>query len=187
MAITLHVDSVLDRRKETRKRGISFHAPVMVPLSPHIRIVQDDPAYVSLVRDCGACGAVRKAAIVVLTDDACAPRMLGRCRRSSTKTTARAMGSLPTPPWSCSWTACAASSISARRRPVTGYAPLPLGMRVLFFLFRMLTPSRVGQASSPQKLEQLTHRMDVFDDITTRLVPTDMLSQVRLATKERHG
>ena len=42
--------SVLDRRKETRKRGIAFHAPVMVPLSPHIRIVQDDPAYVSLVR-----------------------------------------------------------------------------------------------------------------------------------------
>ena len=73
-----------------------------------------------------------------------------------------------------------ASQARDRVRPVAPRLARPL-------LFRMLTPSRVGQASSPQKLEQLTHRLDVFDDITTRLVPTDMLSQVRLATKERRG
>jgi hypothetical protein len=29
------------------------------------------------------------------------------------------------------------------------------------------------------KMEQLTHRLDVFDEITTKLVPTDVLSQVQ--------
>jgi hypothetical protein len=50
LARRARVLSVLDRRKETRKRGLFFHTPVMVPLSPHIRLVQDDPSYVSLVR-----------------------------------------------------------------------------------------------------------------------------------------
>ena len=179
--------SVLDRRKETRKRGISFHAPVMVPLSPHIRIVQDDPAYVSLVRDCCAPGTQRMPCPQMLT---VAP-MQRAYRRSSTKTTAHAMGSPPTPPLSCSWTACATSSISAHRRPAIGYAPCPLRTRC----FSTLTTSKKffwggahveqssSSSSSSQKLEQLTHRLDVFDDITTRLVPTDMLSQVRLAIK----
>ena len=37
----------------------------------------------------------------------------------------------------------------------------------------------VWAARRSQKLEQLQHRMDVFDEITTRFVPTDILSQVR--------
>lgn len=40
--------SVLTRRKESRKRNLSFHLPAAVPLAPHIRIVQDDSSYISL-------------------------------------------------------------------------------------------------------------------------------------------
>lgn len=42
------LSGVLARRKESRKRGLTFNLPAAVPLAPHIRIVQDDPAYVSL-------------------------------------------------------------------------------------------------------------------------------------------
>lgn len=38
----------LRKRKESRKRNIYFHLPLMVPLAPHIRLVQDDPSYMSL-------------------------------------------------------------------------------------------------------------------------------------------
>jgi len=40
--------SVLSRRKESRRRNLGFHLPVMVPLAPHIRIVEDDASYISL-------------------------------------------------------------------------------------------------------------------------------------------
>lgn len=36
------------KRKETRQRNLSFHMPVIVPLSANARIVEDDPSNVSL-------------------------------------------------------------------------------------------------------------------------------------------
>lgn len=41
-------NGVLSRRKESRRRNLGFHLPLMVPLAPHIRIVQDDASYISL-------------------------------------------------------------------------------------------------------------------------------------------
>lgn len=42
------LNGVLARKKESRRRNLSFHLPVMVPLAPHIRLVQDDVSYISL-------------------------------------------------------------------------------------------------------------------------------------------
>ncbi|PGH00581.1 hypothetical protein AJ80_09152 [Polytolypa hystricis UAMH7299] len=39
---------VLAKRKESRRRNIYFHLPLMVPLAPHIRLVKDDTSYISL-------------------------------------------------------------------------------------------------------------------------------------------
>ncbi|KAA8905830.1 FAT domain-containing protein [Sphaerosporella brunnea] len=41
-------NGVLSRRKETRRRNLNFHLPLMVPLAPHLRLVQDDASYISL-------------------------------------------------------------------------------------------------------------------------------------------
>lgn len=41
-------NSTLAKKKESRRRNLQFHLPVMVPLSPQIRMIQDDPSYVSL-------------------------------------------------------------------------------------------------------------------------------------------
>ncbi|KXS94318.1 hypothetical protein AC578_10812 [Pseudocercospora eumusae] len=41
-------NSTLSKKKESRRRNLQFHLPVMVPLSPQIRIIQDDPSYTSL-------------------------------------------------------------------------------------------------------------------------------------------
>ncbi|KAF8460620.1 hypothetical protein BDZ91DRAFT_851440 [Kalaharituber pfeilii] len=41
-------NGVLSRRKESRRRNLQFHLPMMVPLAPHIRIVEDDESYISL-------------------------------------------------------------------------------------------------------------------------------------------
>ncbi|KAI5799270.1 hypothetical protein DFH27DRAFT_653555 [Peziza echinospora] len=41
-------NGVLSRRKESRRRNLQFHLPLMVPLAPHIRIVEDDESYISL-------------------------------------------------------------------------------------------------------------------------------------------
>lgn len=41
-------NGILSRRKESRKRNLQFHLPLMVPLAPHIRIVEDDESYISL-------------------------------------------------------------------------------------------------------------------------------------------
>ncbi|KAL7273085.1 transcription-associated protein 1 [Rhizina undulata] len=41
-------NGILSRRKESRRRNLGFHLPLMVPLAPHIRIVQDDASYISL-------------------------------------------------------------------------------------------------------------------------------------------
>lgn len=39
---------VLAKRTESRRRNLYFHLPLMVPLASHIRLVQDDPSYISL-------------------------------------------------------------------------------------------------------------------------------------------
>ena len=41
-------NDVLARRKETRRRKLQFTLPVMVPLTPAIRMIQDDPSYITL-------------------------------------------------------------------------------------------------------------------------------------------
>ncbi|KAI9676027.1 MAG: hypothetical protein M1817_000770 [Caeruleum heppii] len=41
-------NGVLAKRKESRRRNLYFNLPLMVPLAPHIRLVQDDASYVSL-------------------------------------------------------------------------------------------------------------------------------------------
>lgn len=43
-----HFNGTLSKRKESRRRKLNFHLPLMVPLAPHIRMVQDDSTYVSL-------------------------------------------------------------------------------------------------------------------------------------------
>lgn len=43
------LNSVLERRKESRRRNVHFHLPFVVPLAPQIRMVQDDPSYVTLL------------------------------------------------------------------------------------------------------------------------------------------
>lgn len=42
------LNSVIERRKETRRRNIFFHLPTIVPLAPSIRLVEDDPSYITL-------------------------------------------------------------------------------------------------------------------------------------------
>lgn len=41
-------NSTLSKKKESRRRNLQFHLPVMVPLSPAIRMIQDDASYVTL-------------------------------------------------------------------------------------------------------------------------------------------
>ena len=41
-------NEIIQRRKETRRRNLSFHLPVIIPLAPQIRLIQDDPSYVTL-------------------------------------------------------------------------------------------------------------------------------------------
>jgi transformation/transcription domain-associated protein len=42
------LNSVLERKKESRMRNIKFHLPAIVPLAPNVRMVQDDPSYCTL-------------------------------------------------------------------------------------------------------------------------------------------
>ena len=41
-------NGVLAKRKESRRRNLNFHLPLMVPLAPSIRLVQEDAQYMSL-------------------------------------------------------------------------------------------------------------------------------------------
>lgn len=41
-------NGVLSKRKEARRRNLNFYLPLMIPLAPSIRLVQDDSSYVSL-------------------------------------------------------------------------------------------------------------------------------------------
>ncbi|KFH46680.1 Transcription-associated protein-like protein [Hapsidospora chrysogenum ATCC 11550] len=42
------LNQTLGRKKESRRRDLQFTLPLMVPLAPHIRIVQEDTSYISL-------------------------------------------------------------------------------------------------------------------------------------------
>ncbi|KAH8882770.1 hypothetical protein GQ53DRAFT_847315 [Thozetella sp. PMI_491] len=42
------LNQTLSSKKETRRRDLQFTLPLMVPLAPHIRIVQEDTSYISL-------------------------------------------------------------------------------------------------------------------------------------------
>src|SRR5689334_2152264 len=48
LKIIIRHSSVLEHRKESRKRNLSFHLPLIIPFAPQVRIVQDDPSYCSL-------------------------------------------------------------------------------------------------------------------------------------------
>ncbi len=39
---------ILERRKETRKRGLAFHVPLALPLAPQVRLIDHDSSFVSL-------------------------------------------------------------------------------------------------------------------------------------------
>lgn len=41
-------NGTLAKRKESRKRNLQFHLPVMVPIAPQIRMVQDDASYINM-------------------------------------------------------------------------------------------------------------------------------------------
>ncbi|KAJ5980931.1 hypothetical protein N7481_008229 [Penicillium waksmanii] len=41
-------NGLLAKRKESRRRNLYFHLPLMVPLAPHIRLVRDDSSYISM-------------------------------------------------------------------------------------------------------------------------------------------
>nr|OQO29722.1 hypothetical protein B0A51_03481 [Rachicladosporium sp. CCFEE 5018] len=41
-------NSTLAKKKESRRRNLQFHLPYMVPLSPQIRMIQDDASYITL-------------------------------------------------------------------------------------------------------------------------------------------
>ena len=41
-------NSTLVKRKESRRRNLQFNLPVMVPLSPNVRMIEDDPSYTNL-------------------------------------------------------------------------------------------------------------------------------------------
>jgi transformation/transcription domain-associated protein len=40
-------NSTLSKKKESRRRNLQFHLPMMIPLSPQIRLIQDDASYVT--------------------------------------------------------------------------------------------------------------------------------------------
>ncbi|GAB1218167.1 hypothetical protein ATERTT37_007420 [Aspergillus terreus] len=41
-------NGILAKRKESRRRNLYFHLPLMIPLAPHIRLVRDDTSYMSM-------------------------------------------------------------------------------------------------------------------------------------------
>jgi hypothetical protein len=62
------LNRVLERRKETRKRGLVFTTPAAVPLSPQLRLVESDASFVSLQdvyeRHCEAIGFGKEDPII---------------------------------------------------------------------------------------------------------------------------
>ncbi|KAJ4293429.1 transcription-associated protein 1 [Kalmusia sp. IMI 367209] len=41
-------NGILSKRKESRRRNLQFHLPLMVPITPSVRMVQDDASYISM-------------------------------------------------------------------------------------------------------------------------------------------
>ncbi|KAI9712347.1 MAG: hypothetical protein M1820_001560 [Bogoriella megaspora] len=41
-------NTTMSKKKESRRRNLKFHLPEMVPLSPQVRMIRDDPTYISL-------------------------------------------------------------------------------------------------------------------------------------------
>ena len=41
-------NTILERKKESRRRNLKFYLPILVPLAPQVRLVQDDPSYETL-------------------------------------------------------------------------------------------------------------------------------------------
>lgn len=48
MQLFRQLNQRLSRKKESRRRDLQFTLPLMVPLAPHIRIVQEDTSYITL-------------------------------------------------------------------------------------------------------------------------------------------
>jgi transformation/transcription domain-associated protein len=42
------LNGILAKRKESRRRNLQFHLPLMVPITPSVRMVQDDPSYINM-------------------------------------------------------------------------------------------------------------------------------------------
>ena len=108
------LNGVLERKKETRKRNLFFHTPAMVPVSPHVRIVQDDPTYASLEE---------------VYEEHCA------------------------------------------RRGQHYDEPIVL------FRDKLRTFSQRPTQSKDKRIEYLTFRVDVFDEVSSKLVPATILSE----------
>ncbi|KAI1169286.1 FAT domain-containing protein [Nemania serpens] len=43
-----HLNQTLAKKKESRRRDLQFTVPLMIPLAPHIRIMQEDTSYITL-------------------------------------------------------------------------------------------------------------------------------------------
>lgn len=41
-------NGILSKRKESRRRNLQFHLPLMVPITPSVRMVQDDSSYINM-------------------------------------------------------------------------------------------------------------------------------------------
>jgi transformation/transcription domain-associated protein len=41
-------NGILSKRKESRRRNLQFHLPLMVPITPSVRMVQDDASYINV-------------------------------------------------------------------------------------------------------------------------------------------
>ncbi|KAL9615129.1 MAG: hypothetical protein Q9167_000447 [Letrouitia subvulpina] len=65
-------NGTLDKRKESRRRNLNFNLPLVVPLAPAIRLVQDDSSYISLQGvyedHCRRNGAVKDEPILFTMD-----------------------------------------------------------------------------------------------------------------------
>jgi transformation/transcription domain-associated protein len=69
---TLLIGSVLQKRKESRRRNLQFHIPTAIALAPQLRLQQNDASYVSLqdVFDdfCSARGMSREDSMLAFYD-----------------------------------------------------------------------------------------------------------------------
>ena len=41
-------NGILSKRKESRRRNLQFHLPCMIPITPSVRMVQDDSSYINM-------------------------------------------------------------------------------------------------------------------------------------------